>query len=41
VYPIGFFVTTFGFGIYVLAVAGRAAVARAGRRARHPVVAPA
>jgi zinc/manganese transport system permease protein len=41
VYPIGFFVTTFGFGIYVLAVAGRAALARAGRRARHPMVAPA
>jgi zinc/manganese transport system permease protein len=34
VYPIGFFVTTFGFAAYVLAVALRLAVARATRRPR-------
>lgn len=31
VYPVGFFVTTFGFAGYVLAVAGRAVAARSGR----------
>ena len=31
VYPVGFFVTTFGFAAYVLAAAGRAAAARSRR----------
>ena len=32
VYPVGFFVTTFGFAAYVLAVAARQAASRLGRR---------
>ena len=34
VYPVGFFVTTIGFGLYLLAVAGRAGLDRLGREAR-------
>jgi zinc/manganese transport system permease protein len=34
VYPVGFFVTTFGFAAYVLAVAARQAADRLGRRPR-------
>ena len=30
VYPVGFFVTTFGFGVYVLAACSRAAASRLG-----------
>jgi zinc/manganese transport system permease protein len=37
VYPVGFYITTFGFGAYVLAVAARHLVDRLGRR---PVAAP-
>ncbi len=33
VYPVGFFIATFGFGIYVLAVVGRIGWEHAGRRA--------
>jgi zinc/manganese transport system permease protein len=32
VYPVGFYVSTFGFGVYVLAAGGRAAVTRWQRR---------
>jgi zinc/manganese transport system permease protein len=32
IYPVGFFVTTFGFGIYVLAAVGRAIMTRLARR---------
>jgi len=40
VYPVGFFITTFGFAGYVLSVAGRYAAQHASRRAsrRHAVV---
>jgi zinc/manganese transport system permease protein len=40
VYPVGFFITTFGFAGYVLSVAGRYAVRHASRLAsrRHAVV---
>jgi zinc/manganese transport system permease protein len=34
IYPVGFFVTTVGFGIYLLAVVTRIASAQVGRRAR-------
>jgi zinc/manganese transport system permease protein len=34
VYPVGFYITTFGFGCYVLAAAGRATANRAGRTRR-------
>lgn len=34
VYPVGFFVSTFGFAVYVLAAAGRAVADRRGRSAR-------
>jgi zinc/manganese transport system permease protein len=40
VYPTGFFITTFGFAIYVAAVAGTHAVASIRRRSARPVVAP-
>ena len=33
IYPVGFFVTTIGFGVYVLAVAGRAVAIRLARGA--------
>ncbi|HXP20665.1 MAG TPA: metal ABC transporter permease [Streptosporangiaceae bacterium] len=41
VYPVGFFITTFGFAAYVLATAGRVAVAAARRRGKlaDPVIA--
>ena len=34
VYPVGFFVTSFGFGVYVLAASSRAAASRLARSAR-------
>ena len=39
VYPVGFFITTFGFAGYVLAAAGRTAVSRS--RRGQPLVVPA
>jgi zinc/manganese transport system permease protein len=40
VYPTGFFITTFGFGVYVAAVTGTHAVAVIRRRSGVPVTAP-
>jgi zinc/manganese transport system permease protein len=42
VYPVGFFVTTFGFAAFVLAAGGRTAASRSGRvrSPAHPAVAP-
>ncbi len=38
IYPVGFFVTTFGFATYLLAVGSRGLLARRGRQVRGPLV---
>jgi zinc/manganese transport system permease protein len=43
VYPVGFYVSTFGFGVYVLAAGGRSVAGRLGPRSarQSPAASPA